>query len=158
MIVARPFVAAVLAMIFATIAAAAWAPSLLIGGIPAWQILVIPAILLLTSRLAVRPWVSGRLLSLRPILGISCAAVLLILSLSAFFWLRATEFPDVGEPFDVQAYVATLPPPEQNESATLIRNAVANLKEHRKKVADRLGRPGDPKGASSQCCLGGPSL
>jgi hypothetical protein len=101
---------------------------------------------LLTARLAMRPWVSGRLLSRRPILGVCFAAAFIVFSQLAFFWNRATEIADVGEPFDVKAYIATLPSPEENESGTLIRKAFADLKEHRKKVADQMGRPNDPKG------------
>jgi hypothetical protein len=144
MMIRRPAVSVFLAIVLTPVITVMWAPSLILSGVSAWWVFIIPALLLLTARLAMRPWASARLMTFRPILGLSSTAALMVICLSAFFWRRATEVPDVGEPFDVKAYLATLPPPEKNEAAQLIRHALANLKEQRNKVDHELGWPRDP--------------
>jgi hypothetical protein len=144
MLINRAAIAVILATTSAAVSVALWAPSIYIGGVHAWQVFVVPAILLLTSRFAMRPWAERRLLERHPIVGFSFAAVLVTLSFFVAFWQRATEVPDVGEPFDVNGYVATLPPPEMNESGTLFCNSIAGLNDHVKRTAEKLGRPTDP--------------
>jgi hypothetical protein len=63
----------------------------------------------------------------------------------AFLRCRANEIPDVGDPFDVKEFIATLPPADDNPAGTLFQTALVDLTEHRKKVAEQLGWPKDPK-------------
>jgi hypothetical protein len=50
----------------------------------------------------------------------------------------------VGEPFDIKAYLASIPPPEKNEAGRLIREAGAELEQHLNTIKSRLGPPTRP--------------
>jgi hypothetical protein len=145
LVLRRPVLALILAAFVTPLVIVLWVPSLLIGGVTLWQAAVLPVLLLLTSRLAVWPWISGRLGTGRPLLGLVGAAVLMVLSLVGFLWYRVAEVPDVGEPFDVKAFVASLPPPEKNEAGLLVRRALADMTTHRRQVESELGQPPDPE-------------
>jgi hypothetical protein len=123
----RPVIALILTVFIAPVVVALWVPSFLIGGLPAWQVMVIPLTLLLTSRLAQRPWISDRLWNARPLAGIVLATILMAGWLASCLWYRVIEVPDVGEPFDVKAFLATLPSEENNKAGKLIRDALAEL-------------------------------
>jgi len=140
----RPIFAIVLAVFLSPLIAALWVPSLLAGGVPVWQVLIIPAILLLTSRLAQWPWVSGRLGTWRPLLGIAGAFALMALSLAGCFWYRVVQLPDVGEPFDVKAFQASLPSTQQNKAGRLIQRAAEDMVQQRDALADALRSPNEP--------------
>ncbi len=140
----RPVIAAFLSLVFAPLIAAWWAPSLIVGGVHAWWIFVVPLSMLLTSLLATRPWLAGRLLTVRPMLGIAAAITLMGVFTAAFLWHRATELPDTGEPFDVKEYISSLPSPEHNQANRLIRDALAKLKQRRTEVDGKLDWPIDP--------------
>jgi hypothetical protein len=122
----RAVIALVLAAFIAPLAAAMWVPSLLTGGVPAWQVIIIPALLVLTTRFTQWPAMSGRLLTWRPMLAICAALTLAIMSLAGCLWYRVTEVPYGGEPFDVKAFVASLPS-NQNLAGGLIREAATDL-------------------------------
>src|SRR5262249_38288888 len=68
-IVRKPVVAIVLAALVSAVSLGFWAPSLLCGGLSAWAVLLVPVLLLLASRLAMRPWASQRLATARPALA-----------------------------------------------------------------------------------------
>jgi hypothetical protein len=123
----RPVIAFILAAVITPLAIVLWLPSLLVGGVPIWQVAIIPVLLLLTSRLAMWTWMSGRLWTLKPLIGITCAGILMTLSLTGSLWYRAVQIPDVGEPFDVNAFRTSLPSPEHNEAGPLMRSAAAEL-------------------------------
>jgi hypothetical protein len=133
----RPVIAAILAVFIAAPIACLWVPSLLVGGVPVWQVFILPIIMLVTTRLTLRPWLAGRLWDARPLLAICGVAALMVVSLAGCLWYRALEVPDVGEPFDVKAFLASLPTPEQNQAGPMIRHAALAMEEHRQKV--RLG-------------------
>jgi hypothetical protein len=137
----RPVIALMLAVFITPLIVAMWVPSLLLGGLPGWQVVVVPGILLLTTRLVQWPWVSERLLTARPMMGIATATALMVIVMVGCLWFRAAEVPDVGEPFDVQAFIRSLPPPEKNKAGDLIRRAGGAMREHRAKVEKELGSP-----------------
>ena len=58
----------------------------------------------------------------------------MVVSFAGCLWDRAVEVPDIGEPFDVKAFLASLPSPEQNEAGRMLRQAALATEEHRKKV------------------------
>jgi hypothetical protein len=140
----RPIIGAILATAAAPMFLGLWVPSLLIGGVRLWQFLAIPLILLLSTRLEIWPWVSGRLGTAKPLLGMGATVAVVVLSMAGFLWYRAVQVPDVGEPFDVKAFIAGLPTPEQNEAGRLIRRAGAAMREHKKKVEERIDPPTGP--------------
>jgi hypothetical protein len=119
----RPVIAVILAAVTAPLLAALWVPSLLIGGLPTWQVLVIPVVLLISTRFTQRPWQAGRVLDRLPLLGIGGAAVFMVLALASCLWYRAVQVPDLGEPFDTKAFLASFPTPKEYQAGPLIRKA-----------------------------------
>ncbi len=130
----RPILAVILAFTVAPAVASTWVPSLLFGGLPVWQLLIPPAVLLALTRLNQWPWMADRLYTFRPLAAISAGSCLTAVAVAACLWYRAAEVPEVGEPFDVPAYLASLPPPEENEAGRLIRRAEMDLAEQRRLV------------------------
>ena len=139
----RPVIAVILAFILAPLVVL-WVPSYLMGGLPLWQVLVVPVLLLLLTRLNQRAWLSGRLLTGKPLLFLLTGTGMVLLSLACSLWYRVLEIPDVGEPFDVQAFEASLPTPEQNEAGPLLRRAGRDMREHLDKVTRELPPPMQP--------------
>jgi hypothetical protein len=137
----RPVIALILAVFITPLVVALWVPSLLFGGLQVWQVVVLPVTLLLTTRLMQWPWVSERLLTTRPLMRIASAAALMVIATIGCLWFRTAEVPEVGEPVDVQAFIASLPSPEKNEAGALIRSAGSAMREHRAKVEKELGPP-----------------
>ncbi len=125
-------VAVVLTAAVGAALAFALGPSVLVGGFAMWQWLLPPFVLLAATALAARPWVSGRLATMRPFVGLVGAFVGFGLLVAAGVWARATEVPDRGPPFDILAYQRSLPTPEANESGRRIRAIAAKFIEFAK--------------------------
>lgn len=130
----RPILAIILAAFITPLAVGLWIPSFLMGGLSVWQPLIVPLLLLLITRLVQWPWVSGRLWTGRSLAGIGGGVALMMLSFAGSLWYRVQEIPDVGEPFDVTAFTASLPSPEENEAGFLIRKACVEMRGHVEKV------------------------
>jgi hypothetical protein len=128
----KPLVALVVAFGVAAALAGLWAPSLVTGDLHLWQVAGIPLVLLVCSRLLMRPWVSDRLLSLtvgcRLTASVGLCAGLMVLGL----WYRVAEVPSVAEPEDFAAFVASLPAAEENEAGQLIQRACSRLEDANK--------------------------
>jgi hypothetical protein len=140
----QPIGAVIMATVAAMALSALWLPSLLFGGLHLWQVLGVPVFLLLTSRLFMWPWLAGRLYALRPMLGLNLLSLACVLGVAGSVWYRVLEVPDVGEPFDIQEYLAGLPTPEKNEAGYLVRRAVIEAETHRKELELKLPRPKRP--------------
>jgi hypothetical protein len=122
-----------------------WLPSLISGGLPVWQVFVIPVLLLATGRLVLWAWAGGRLATWQPALMlVACGAVSGLWLIGCLTW-RVLEVPDTGEPFDVAAFRASRPSPAQNEAGDRILRAMQALSTHRKEVG-----PFQASGAASQ--------
>lgn len=134
----RPVIALVLAFLITPAVVALWLPSFVIGGLPFWQVMVVPLLLLATTRLAMRPWISDRLWSVRPLVGIGLAILVMLCWLAGCLWYRVLEVPDVGEPFNVQAYIASLPP-DNNEPGQLIRQGLENFEKRMEEAEKQTG-------------------
>src|SRR5207244_2893098 len=93
-----------------------WLPSLICGGLALWQVLPIPLAILVGTRLFMWRWQSGRLYEMRPIAGFIGLALITSAWLVGNLWYRAAEVPDLGEPFDVKEYIASLQPLEKNDA------------------------------------------
>jgi hypothetical protein len=122
----RTVIAATVAVVTVPAVLALWTPSFLIGGLSVWQVMMIPGLLLLTSATMQHAWIAGRLLSLK---SMSLMAGLLMASacwLAGSLWHRATEVPDVGQPFDRQAFLAELQP-FQDTSAVQLADVLKRL-------------------------------
>jgi ABC-type transport system involved in multi-copper enzyme maturation permease subunit len=115
--------AGVFALFTSSMAAALWIPSLLGGGLHAWQVLVPPLLLLASTTLLMRPWAAGRIASLTTALRLTPFVVLAALWIAGGLWYRVLEIPNVPSKFDLDAFRASLPPPEQDESGRLFHSA-----------------------------------
>jgi hypothetical protein len=125
-----------MSLVLSAAAGVAWLPSLLAGGLPAWQVFVPPALLLAANRLVLRPWVSDRLYTGKPLAGLALCGVLAVAWVAAALGYRAMGVFDLEEPAEqgafarsVRAFEERLPKPEQNQAASLIRQALAGLKD-----------------------------
>lgn len=137
----RPVLALILTVILSPVVVALFVPSLVIGGVMPWQVAAIPILLLLSTRLAFWPWLSGRLWTLKPLILLTCSAALMVASLGGFLWYRAVQVPDVGAPFDVKAFIASLPAFEKDEAGPLLRKALVDFTDWRKQAEYKLGMP-----------------
>jgi hypothetical protein len=150
----RSVAALFMALVFSAAASSAWVPSLLGGGLPSWQVFVVPALLLAFNRLVMWSWVGDRFYTLRPLGGLAVCGTLAAAWTAACLGYRVLEVPDAGEPFDVRAFVASLPPPERNQAGSLIRRAVTRLKEQEERAAWAVAPPNSPPGPGSAAAAG----
>ncbi len=109
----RAVIATTVAVVTVPAVLALWLPSFLIGGLSIWQVMVIPGLLLPTSVAIQHAWIAGRLFSLKSITVISGCLTAGACWLAGSLWHRANEVPDVGEPFDLKAFLNELPPPSE---------------------------------------------
>jgi hypothetical protein len=149
----KSVVAVFMALALGVTASTVWLPSLFGGGLPAWHVYVVPVLLLAASRLALRAWVSDRLHTWRPLAGLALCGLLAAAWTVGSLAYRVVEVPDAGEPFDVAAFSAALPTPEENVSGRLIRQALTHFKDREAEVARQSapavaggGAPGGPPG------------
>jgi hypothetical protein len=134
----RPVIAAILAVFVTPAIVSLWVPSLLFGGVPVWQLLLLPVLLLALTRWTQRPWLADRLYNFWPLVRLSSGVALMNVTLAGCLWYRAVEVPDLDEPFNIQAFKESMPPvpPKENEpqAGALIRKAAASMNEWRNKV------------------------
>ncbi|HEX4589445.1 MAG TPA: hypothetical protein VH120_05925, partial [Gemmataceae bacterium] len=138
-------VAAVIAILVATGLGVLWLPSLVIGGVHWWQWLAVPVILLVATRLATWPWMTGRLASWKPALGLTAAVVSAVAATAGGIAYRVFEAPVRAAPFNVATFEANFPTPEQNRAGRSLVDALHDL-ERRLTSNDtgRLDRRGVP--------------
>jgi hypothetical protein len=153
MVFRKPLVAMVAAFGLGVLLAGAWAPSLILGGLHAWQVVGVPIVLACLARALVHVWASDRLASSTTVCYVGIAGVLCIGLTALGLWYRVAEIPDTPVPADFKRFAASLPTPEENEAGRLIRGACQKLAEIRQNLAleDRVagggpnnfGAPGD---------------
>jgi ABC-type transport system involved in multi-copper enzyme maturation permease subunit len=140
----RPLVAGVVSLGLSGLLVVLWIPSIINGGLHLWQILGIPILLLLATRLLFPLWVSSRLYS-RSAVGLlfGCAGACLLWQVSGL-WYRVVEIPAVPEDRGFTHFIESLPPPEENQAGSLIRSASAELESLSR---NKPALPGQPGGA-----------
>ena len=142
--------AGVFALFLSALLTAVWVPSMLGGGLHAWQALGPPVVLLLSTRLLLRPWAAGRIASWTTAVRLTPFVVLALLWVAGGLWYRVLEIPYVPDTGALDAFRASLPTPDQNEGGELARRACLRFEELQGKLqAEQLargGRPGDPAG------------
>jgi hypothetical protein len=144
LVVPRPVIAAIVSSFVAPVAIGLWLPSILIGGVPIWHLFLAPLLLLAGTWIAQRPWMSGRLFTPSSILGICAGGALMLVIQAGFYWYRAVEFPDVGQPNALtEAFVARLPAPDANLAGPLVEKAARSMHAFKKEVQEELGAPRD---------------
>ena len=123
--------AGVFALFTCLLTAGIWIPSLIGGGLHAWQVFGPPVLLLIATRLLMRPWAAGRIASWTTALRLAPFVVVAGLWIAGGLWYRVLEIPNVHSNPEINAFRATLPTPEQDESGRLFRTACLRF-------ADRL--------------------
>jgi hypothetical protein len=119
----KSLVAVMIALMTSAGLAVVWVPSLAGIGLHFWQIAIPPLLLLAVAAFLVRAWAANRLATWRTYGSVGAAVVAVLLWIAAGLWYRIIEIPDVPEPFDVEAYKASLPPFEKNAAGQAIRGA-----------------------------------
>lgn len=138
------FPALVLAGLISIALLAGWLPTLLVGGGSMWQLFALPLLLVALSAVSLRSWLTDRLSGWKIGLGVLLVTILTGGWLVGNLWLRATEVPDVGEPFDVAAYRDELAAAEKNSSTGELRQALSAMIDKQKAVTKKLGKPAGP--------------
>jgi hypothetical protein len=139
MICRKSAVALVLSLLMTVPLVGIWIPSLITGGLKLWQILPLPALLLLATRIGLWAWTADLLKSWRSVLGFLTCGSLAGVWLAGNLAYRAIEIPDLGEPFGVAAFVANIPKPENNRAGSLIHRAAQELLEE-ERLAEENGQ------------------
>lgn len=140
----KPVVAAVLALLVGSGWLAAWLPSLLLGGLPSWAPFLPPLLLMLGSWLVLRPWLGGWLLTPQPLLLMGGLLLVGIGWTVLLLWHRSEEIPDVGEPFPIAAFRTQLDNLQKTGTGEKLRGVLEHLREQEKAVTARLGPPTRP--------------
>src|SRR5439155_12848464 len=110
----KSIVALVVSLPVAAALAGIWIPSLVGGGLHAWQICAVPIILLVATRLSMWAWMADQLSSFRPRGVLAGAGLLALTCLVGGLNYRQAEIPNAGEPFDVRAFEKSIPGPVEN--------------------------------------------
>lgn len=123
----KALVALVVAVGLGILLFSVWVPSLVAGGLHAWQVLSVPVFLVLGVSLLLRPWVSDRLLSFEMARNLGILSLGCVAWTTLGLWYRLAEVPDVPEPAALQEFVASLPAPEHNQGGSLTRNSLSRV-------------------------------
>jgi hypothetical protein len=150
----KSVVALTMALALSAAASAVWLPSVLSGGLHLWQAFALPVLLLATSLLLQRAWVSDRLFSGKALAGLALAGLLAVGSVGGGLEYRVAEVPVVGQPFDVAEFMAGLPSPEQNEAGNQIRQSLHELQLWEQEVTQALQPPEPPRAAGGGVASG----
>jgi len=131
----KTVVAAVLALVTSLAAALLWLPSMALGGLHVWQWLFPPIVLLVASRAAMRPWVSGRIGALRPAAGLVFACVVAVALLAGGIVYRMVEWPAPATPIGSWAFIDNVSP--ENEGGQRLREALQGFGREVSKVGEK---------------------
>ncbi len=118
----KSIVAAMIAFMISALLVVVWLPSLAGIGLHFWQVAGPPLILLAAAAFLMPAWTADRLASWKTYLGISGAMAASLVWVAFGIWYRVLEVPDVPEPFDVAAYMASIPTTDENKAGQLIRH------------------------------------
>jgi hypothetical protein len=119
----KPVVACGVAGILGGGATLLWGPSLLAGGINNWQLWLPAGIVLLTARLLIPAWTSGRMFDRRSITTLTGGSLASVLAMIAGIGYRVLEIPDRPDGEDDIRYVSQLPPIDDNVGRREFRTA-----------------------------------
>jgi hypothetical protein len=134
-------VACGVAGIVGAVGAALWLPSLLAGGTLHWQVWLPPAVALLTGRLLMRAWASGRPTDRGPLTTLVGGCLAAGLVLAAGVGYRVLEVPDRPDGQDDVGYVAGLLPFDLNVAGNSYKTAA----ERYARLAAQVGPEPEPR-------------
>ncbi len=126
----KPIVSVAVATMVAAVAAMAWLPSLLGGGLSRWQMWVPAAAVLLTARLLVWAMAADRVGGRRAITRLAVGSAAVLAAFAAGLAYRVLEIPSVPERDDDLAFKANdIPPFEGDDARREIRRGGVLLSE-----------------------------
>ena len=128
----KNLVATMMSLPVALMLVGVWLPSLLGGGLPAWQIYVVPVLLLVACRLLLWPWATDNLLNRRGLRTLTACAGVAACAVVGCLAYRVLGVPDVRAPFDVPQFTASLRDPNRLESGQRVRQALAEFAAQRR--------------------------
>jgi hypothetical protein len=121
---------------------ALWLPSVVLGGLPLWQLLGPPLILVLAGQLMVRWWINERLGTWKAVTCLVSCTLAVGLWMTGALWYRVAEVPDPGPPFDRRAFEADLTAAAAaSEAGELFRQAAREWEGYELRVTAELGPP-----------------
>ena len=136
--------AGVFALFTSALLTAVWVPSLLHGGLHAWQVFGPPLLLLLGTRLILRPWAAGRVASWTTASRLAPVGACAVLWIAGSLWYRVLEIPVAPPKYDLNAFEASLPKPEENKAGELVRGACSRFDDLSRRLEGEP--PGPPVG------------
>lgn len=122
-----------------------WVPSLLLGGLHLWQVLVPPLVLLAASRLVVWDWASTGLWLRKPALRLTAGGLLASAWVAGSLWYRVLEVPDLGQPFDVAAVLERTTIKGQEKVSRFRGPELRDQLLYQERLADQEARPLDKR-------------
>jgi hypothetical protein len=134
----KGLVALVLALLLGGLVPLVWIPSMLGGGVHLWQLFLPLAPLLLATLLTMRAWLSDRLATRGPVFAVVGGVALAVLLTAAGIGYRVMEIPDIGEPFDVDAYRRELSRGRTGKLEDAIKLAIREYKSRKQEVEGGL--------------------
>ena len=142
----KSLVAGVVSLGGTTLLVSVWVPSLLGIGLHFWQVAVPPLILLLVAWRLVPAWAADRLLARGTFVRLGTAFAAIAVWMTFGLWYRVAEIPEVPQPFDVRAFAASVPTPENNTAGQRIRTAWTSVDTLVRLLGNRSQRPLFPGG------------
>ena len=145
LLIRSTLVAFVLAALLGVALLFVWLPSMFLGGMPFWQPLLLLAIILAGGCWLSWAWMCGQMAVRKNLLRLLVIALLVLAWTAGMVAYRVLEYPPVKPSFDLAAFEASLPTPEQNAGGLLIRQAALQFQEVHKQsfheVPSDLKRP-----------------
>jgi hypothetical protein len=140
----KPIVSVAVGTMLAAVAAAAWLPSLLGGGVSHWQVWAPAVVVLLTARLLVWAMAADRVGGRRAITRLAVGGAAVLAAFAVGLGYRVLEIPDVPERNDDLAFKANdIPPFEGDDARREIRRGGVLLSEF---LTGRRPTDADPRG------------
>ena len=116
-----------------------WLPSLLTGGVHAWQLFIVPLLALFYARFLMRAWASDRLGTRRPLVALGSVGVAMIAFTAFAVLYRAIEVPLLPETDDDIRFAATVPQLDSEDGGRAYRRVVSLYRESK-----NFGQPDRP--------------
>jgi hypothetical protein len=141
----KNLVAVMMSLPVALMLVCAWLPSLVAGGLPAWQVYVVPCLLLAAGRLLLWPWATDNLASRRPLFTLAACGGAAAVVVACCLAYRVLGVPNAGVPFDVQAFSDQARSRDRLEAGQRVRQALADFTYQRGRLSERNNLPAEDK-------------
>jgi hypothetical protein len=124
----KTIVAVGVGLLAAAPVASLWLPSLLTGGVHHWQLWPVPLLVLLATRLLLRPWSADRLATLRPLGTLAVVGAACVAWVAYGLFYRFHEVPVVAEIDDDLAFAQTVPQLDGDDGGRAFRQVTSGFR------------------------------